>query len=55
LAETYTAARYGSATPAPAQAARAWAQVGEIDRALADDVSVWVHWRRRLDPAPLRQ
>ncbi|MGH8983424.1 MAG: transglutaminase TgpA family protein [Acidimicrobiia bacterium] len=54
LAETYTAARYGADTPTSTEAARAWAQVGEIDRALADDVSVWVHWRRRLDPAPLR-
>jgi hypothetical protein len=55
LAETYTAARYGADAPAPTEATRAWAQVGEIDRALVDDVSVWVHWRRRLDPAPLRQ
>ncbi|MGH9034025.1 MAG: transglutaminase TgpA family protein, partial [Acidimicrobiia bacterium] len=54
LAETYTAARYGADAPDSTQATRAWAQVGEIDRALADDVSVWVHWRRRLDPAPLR-
>ena len=55
LAETYTAARYGADAPAPTEVARAWAQVGEIDRALVDDVSVWVHWRRRLDPAPLRK
>jgi transglutaminase-like putative cysteine protease len=55
LAETYTAARYGAGTPAQTEAARAWAQVDQIDRALADDVSVWVHLRRRLDPAPFRQ
>ena len=55
LAEAYTAARYGAVPPAPTEAARAWVQVEEIDRALADDVSLWVHWRRRLDPAALHQ
>lgn len=54
LAATYTAARYGRAAPDAAAAVRAWAQVGEIDHALAGAVSVWVHWRRRLDPTALR-
>lgn len=55
LAETYTAARYGLAPPDRADADRAWSMAIAVDDALAGDVSLWVRWRRRLDPTPLRR
>jgi hypothetical protein len=55
LAETYTAARYGVAPPDAGDAEQAWVFADAVGDALDGDVSVWVRWRRRVDPAPLRR
>jgi hypothetical protein len=55
LAENYTAARYGSATPDAEVAKQAWRDASSVSAALRAGASVRVRWRRRLDPTPLRR
>ena len=55
LAESYTAARYGSVTPDAAVAEQAWRDASSVSAALRAGASVRERWRRRLDPTPLRR
>ena len=55
LAESYTAARYGSVTPDAAVAKQAWRDASSVSAALRAGASVRERWRRRLDPTPLRR
>jgi transglutaminase-like putative cysteine protease len=55
LAESYTAARYGSVTPDADVAEQAWRDVSSVSAALRAGASVRERWRRRLDPTPLRR
>jgi transglutaminase-like putative cysteine protease len=55
LAESYTAARYGSATPDAEIAEQAWRDASSVSAALRAGASVQERWRRRLDPTPLRR
>ena len=55
LAESYTAARYGSVTPDAEVARQAWRDASSVSAALRAGASVRERWRRRLDPTPLRR
>ncbi len=55
LAESYTAARYGSVTPDAEVAKQAWRDASSVSAALRAGASVRERWRRRLDPTPLRR
>jgi hypothetical protein len=55
LAETYSAARYGSVAPDAEDARKAWRDVISVSAALRAGASVRERWRRRLDPTPLRR
>jgi transglutaminase-like putative cysteine protease len=55
LAESYTAARYGSATPDAEVAKQAWRDASSVSAALRAGANVRERWRRRLDPTPLRR
>jgi hypothetical protein len=55
LAESYTAARYGSVTPDTAIAKQAWRDASSVSAALRAGASVRERWRRRLDPTALRR
>jgi transglutaminase-like putative cysteine protease len=55
LAESYTAARYGSVTPDVEVARQAWRDASSVSAALRAGASVRERWRRRLDPTPLRR
>ncbi len=55
LAETYTAARYGTAAPDAEIVRQAWRDVKSVSSALRADAGIRERWRRRLDPTPLRR
>jgi transglutaminase-like putative cysteine protease len=55
LAESYSAARYGSVTPDAEVAKQAWRDASSVSAALRAGASVRERWRRRLDPTPLRR
>jgi transglutaminase-like putative cysteine protease len=55
LAETYSAARYGSVVPDAEVAQVAWRDASSVSAALRAGVSSRERWRRRLDPTPLRR
>jgi transglutaminase-like putative cysteine protease len=55
LAQSYTAARYGSVTPDAEVAKQAWRDASAVSAALRAGASVRERWRRRLDPTPLRR
>ena len=55
LAESYTAARYGSVTPDADVAEQAWRDASSVSAALRAGANVRERWRRRLDPTPLRR
>jgi transglutaminase-like putative cysteine protease len=55
LAESYTAARYGLATPDAEVAKQAWRDASSVSAALRAGANVRERWRRRLDPTPLRR
>ena len=55
LAESYTAARYGSVTPDAEVARQAWRDASSVSAALRAGATVRERWRRRLDPTPLRR
>ena len=55
LAETYSSARYGSATPDAERAEQAWRDATSVSAALRAGAGVRERWRRRLDPTPLRR
>jgi transglutaminase-like putative cysteine protease len=55
LAETYSAARYGSVAPSDEVARQAWRDASSVSAALRAGAGVRERWRRRLDPTPLRR
>jgi transglutaminase-like putative cysteine protease len=55
LAETYSAARYGSVVPDAEVARGAWRDASSVSAALHAGAGVRERWRRRLDPTPLRR
>ncbi|HYV59833.1 MAG TPA: DUF3488 and transglutaminase-like domain-containing protein [Acidimicrobiia bacterium] len=55
LAETYSAARYGSVVPDAEVARAAWRDAGSVSAALLAGATARERWRRRLDPTPLRR
>lgn len=55
LAETYSAARYGSVPPGDEVARQAWRDASSVSAALRAGAGVRERWRRRLDPTPLRR
>ncbi|HMG27247.1 MAG TPA: DUF3488 and transglutaminase-like domain-containing protein [Acidimicrobiia bacterium] len=55
LAETYSAARYGSAVPDAEVARGAWRDASSVSAALRAGANARERWRRRLDPTPLRR
>ena len=55
LAETYSAARYGSADPDAEAARAAWRDAKSVSDALRASATARQRWRRRLDPTPLRR
>ena len=55
LAETYSAARYGSVVPDADAARAAWRDASAVSAALRAGVTARERWRRRLDPTPLRR
>jgi transglutaminase-like putative cysteine protease len=54
LARLQTAALFARESPSPDQAAEAWRQVHQIERALRHATRWSRRWRRRLDPRSLR-
>jgi hypothetical protein len=55
LAETYSAARYGSVVPDADDARAAWRDASSVSAALRAGATARERWRRRLDPTPLRR
>jgi len=55
LAETYSAARYGSVVPDTEVAHAAWRDASSVSAALRAGANARERWRRRLDPTPLRR
>ncbi len=55
LAETYSAARYGSTAPDAEVARAAWRDARSVSAALDAGAGVRERWRRRIDPSPLRR
>ncbi|HMF03999.1 MAG TPA: transglutaminase domain-containing protein, partial [Acidimicrobiia bacterium] len=55
LAETYSAARYGSVVPDAEVARGAWSDASSVSAALRAGANARERWRRRLDPTALRR